>query len=126
MDRPTANLFARVFGALALSAFFVHVGMHLQRDARDTAPFGAWVFVSFLLLLGVAGAWAQARLNAKRAALWTSLGVNGLLPMGAFALHAMSIDARPFSVILFVALAFGLATTVVTGRLLAQPQGAAA
>lgn len=118
MDRAFGNLLARVFGALALSAFFVHVGMHLQRDAAGGAPAGAWAFVTFLLLLGVAGAWAQARLNAKRPALWTSFAVNGILPIAAFGLHAREIDGRPFSMILIVALVFGIATTATTVWLL--------
>lgn len=120
MDRATGNLYARVFGALALSAFFVHVGMHLQRDAPQGASAAAWVFVAFLLLLGVAGAWAQARLNAKRAALWASFAINGLLPIGALGVHATRLDATPFSVILIVGAVFGLATTLVTAMLLRQ------
>lgn len=118
------NLLARVSGALALAAYFTHVGMHLMREYPERVPALAWVGVAFFLVLSVAGAWAQARLNAKRAALKAAFVILGLLPVGAFLFHRAPLDAPGgFGVVLLLNLVFGVMTLVFTGWLLAGRAG---
>lgn len=119
MDRASKNLYARVFGALAISTFFIHVGQHLQSAYPARAPAAAWLVVTLFLIVGVAAAWAQARLNAKRPALWTALATTGLLPAAAWLYHRAPLDA-PFGIVLLLALLFGLASTAFCAWLLAD------
>ena len=112
------NLLARVAGSLAQGVFLVHVGQHLART--DPLPGWAWGVLALLLVLGVAASWAQARLNAKRPALWTALVLMGLLPVGAFLAHRAPLDAPSgYGVVLLLNLVFGLLTLAFTAWLLA-------
>lgn len=124
MDRASRNLYARVFGALATSALFIHVGQHVATAYPDRVPAIAWVVVSLFLVMGVAAAWAQARLNAKRAALWAALVTTGLVPVGAFLYHRAPLGSGAgFGVVLLLALLFGAASALFCAWLLADKQG---
>lgn len=113
------NLLARVAGALALASFFLHVGMHLA--TLETVGALAWSVVALFLVLSVAASWALARLNAKRAAAWTTLVTLGLLPVGAFALHLGDAAPHPaFRPVLVLNLVFGTLVLVFAGLLLAR------
>lgn len=119
MDRASKNLYARVFGSLAQAAFFVHVGQHLMREGEVGA--GAWAVVALFLVVAVAASWAQARLNAKRAAVWTALVLLGLLPVGAFLVHLRDLDVPGgYGPVLVLNALFGLATLALTGWILAE------
>lgn len=121
MDRATKNLYARVAGALALSAFFIHVGQHLSTTYPERVPPLAWATVALFLALGVAAAWAQARLNAKRPALWTALATTGLLPAAAALYHRAPLAAGGgYGIILLLALLLGATTTALCATLLAH------
>lgn len=121
MDRASKNLYARVFGALATTALFVHVGQHVSTAYPDRVPGIAWLAVALFLILGVASAWAQARLNAKRPALWTALVLTGLLPVAAYLYHRAPLDmGGGYGIVLLLALLFGAASAVFCGWLLAD------
>ena len=105
------NLYARVLGALAFASLLLHAGMHVQEAFPTTIPALGWLAVAAFLVASVAASWAQARLKAKRAALWTALVLTGFAPMAAFALHAAggtSVLATGYGVVLGLCLVFGL------------------
>lgn len=117
------NLLARVAGALALASFYAHVGMHLALLERGVGAL-AWTAFGLFLLLSVAATWAQARLNAKRAAVWTALVTLGLLPVGAFLVHLGDLDrGNGYGPVLVLNLLFGALTIVFSGMILAQTRG---
>lgn len=115
------NLLARVYGSLAFAALLMHVGQHLQTETGESVGAGDWTFVGLVFVLAVAAAWAQARLNAKRPALWTALVLLGILPMGAWLAHRAPLDTPGgYGIILLLGLLFGFGTLVMTGWLLAS------
>lgn len=120
MDRAMKNLLARVAGALALGALLLHAGQHVERTwPGGDLPWGAWAGIALLLVVTVAASWAQARLNAKRAALWTASVLLGALPVAAFLLHRAPPEDG-YGVVLLLGLLFGAATLAFTGWLLAD------
>jgi hypothetical protein len=114
MDRATENLIIRLFGSASLAFLLVHGGQDL---GLRPAP---WAFVTLWVVVAIAGNWALARLNAKRAALWTTLVVLGLAPALMPVLHLGEMgryDARYMGV-LYATCTAGLLTTGMATRML--------
>lgn len=119
------HLLARVFGSIAFAAYLMHVGQRLLVGTDGDVPALGWAGVALLLVVAVAASWALARLNAKRAALWTAFVLLGLVPVGAWVYHRAPLDAPGgYGILLLLCLLFGLATLGMTGWLLADRRGA--
>lgn len=105
MDRATGNLLIRISGASALAGLLVHAGL----DA-PMRPLPGLYLVPFFLAC-VAANWALSRLNAKRAALWTTTLLLGVVPALMPLAHARDLGADAlYDGVLYAASAFGLAT----------------
>ena len=105
MDRAWENLIVRSTGSFALAALLVHGGL----DAPAYRHPGLYLVPFFLAAL-VAN-WALARLNAKRAALWATVVLLGLVPALMPLAHAGRIgESSLYDGVLYASGAFGLAT----------------
>lgn len=114
MDRAWENLLIRTFGALALASLLMHGGI----DARSYA-LPALYLVPFFLGSVVAN-WALARLNVKRAAVWTTTALLGGLPFVMPALHLGILgDDALHDGVLYAGSLFGLVTLALGLRILA-------
>lgn len=122
------NLLIRLFGSASLALLLVHGGQDL---GFRPVP---WAFVTLWVVIAVAANWALARLNVKRAALWTTLVVLGLVPGLMPVLHLGELglyDARYLAVLVAGSVA-GILTMAMSVKMLvsrsvetaADPSGA--
>lgn len=99
------NLLVRTSGSFALAAVLVHAGL----DA-PLRPLPGLYLVPFFLL-SLAASWALARLNVKRAALWATTAILGILPLAMPVLHLRDLGASAlYDGVLYAGAAFGIAT----------------
>lgn len=114
MDRATENLIVRIAGSIALAFVLIHGGQDIE---RRSAP---WAFIAFYVALAIAGNWALARLNAKRAALWTTLVALGAFPALMPVLHMAEMGTYNglYMAVLYVTSAAGVATGAIAAWML--------